>query len=293
VSEDSLIAVADRFGCAIQMFEFPSGGHLREIGGCGDGPGEFRGIIGLTFKGDTLVVSDLERSRIAYLDAEGTESRSMPAPFPMVESPYTFVAGAGDGLLFAPAWRAGSGPGSLIHVLRDDGEWIRGLEDTEASRRNPERILREWVGGPCVFRRSGHVAALNRWHLQLLVLGPELTPRFHHREEELDLPPHPGLEPGGWLPPWSAASVACGDSTAVWTYRKNATSHDRPTTESGIMFVATESGGLLWLETSGDAVWPHLSTMIPADGLGDTFFFYSNAWGPYPQVRAYEFRGIP
>jgi hypothetical protein len=69
---DSLIVVADRVGCAIHILDIRApDAPPRSIGGCGDGPGEFRRVISVAFDGEALLVADAGHGRLHRLDATG------------------------------------------------------------------------------------------------------------------------------------------------------------------------------------------------------------------------------
>jgi hypothetical protein len=57
VSEMGTLAVVDSYGCRIWLIDQRSGSG-RTIGGCGDGPGEFRRPTVAAYSGDTLHVVD-------------------------------------------------------------------------------------------------------------------------------------------------------------------------------------------------------------------------------------------
>lgn len=74
---EGAVFVADGVGPAIAVFA-ANGRFLRKLGRKGSGPGEFRGLHGLVWLGDTLVALDYGNARLALLARDGTQLGQWP-----------------------------------------------------------------------------------------------------------------------------------------------------------------------------------------------------------------------
>jgi hypothetical protein len=288
VSADSLIAVADRFGCSVRVFHFPSGDEVSELGGCGDGPGEFRQVVSIAFKADTLLVADFRRARIVRMDPRtGAELGGAPPPVPRTEAAAVMLDASADRILYAPTWLP-SGPKELLISQSDDGgEWV-GLPDTQISLENRDQTLMRWSEA-CLLGGEGHVLVANRWALQAIILDRDLTPRFSHRDDRAWVGPREEGERGHWLPGFLTPEVACSGSFGVVRYRVNEITDDRAMrVERGLLLVVSDRGEILQREVVGATAWPHFAALTPVAGLGDVIFSYQNGFGPYPSVQAHR-----
>jgi len=291
VSDDSLLAVADEPSCRILLFDFPSGELRSKVGGCGEGPGEFVQVGPVTFKADTLVVYDFRKRRLIRLDLDGNEIRS-DIVFPDEAEAFVWLVDARpERTLLMPTWLPRRGREEMLFLSDDRNRTVRGLRDARISYTNQENASRSAVA--CLLRRSDAVAVANKWAVQAAILDGELEPRFEYADDIAWFGPWASSQQGGWTPGFFPPAVACGDTLALWRYRKNEFTWeggdvvDRRV-EKGILFAATASGELIHREVVADTTWPHVASMEPAAGLGDVFFFYQNNWGSYPTVRAYR-----
>ncbi|MGD2045316.1 MAG: hypothetical protein PVJ80_10340 [Gemmatimonadota bacterium] len=76
---DSTVWVADRYASLIKAFR-PDGSLRLQIGGEGQGPGEFSSVTSLAWVGRRLLALDLGNGRVAELAPDGTWLGSRPAP---------------------------------------------------------------------------------------------------------------------------------------------------------------------------------------------------------------------
>jgi hypothetical protein len=288
VSADSLIAVADRFGCTVRVFHFPSGDEVSVLGGCGDGPGEFRQVVSIAFKADTLLVSDFRRARIVRMDPRtGAELGATPPPVPSTEAATVVLDAAADRILYVPAWLR-SARKELLLAQSDDGGERAGLTDTQISLENRDQSLMR-RGEACLLGDDGLVLVANRWALQAIILDRDLMPRFSHRDDRPWVGPREEGGRGHWLPGFLTPEVACSESFGVVRYRVNEITDDRAMrVERGLLLVVSDRGEILQREVVGATAWPHFAALTPVAGLGDVIFSYQNGFGPYPSVQGHR-----
>lgn len=288
VSRDSLVAVADRFGCTIRVFAFPSAEPISELGGCGDGPGEFRQVVSVAFKGDTLLVSDFGRARIVRMDARrGEEFSAELPPFPRIEAPVMLLDASHDAVLYVPDWLR-TPREELLVVHTDAGQTHEGLTDTEISLTNRELSMTRRTEA-CHLKGDSRVVVANRWAPQAVILDRELQPLFNHVDERPWVGPREEGGPGHWVPGFVRPRIACADSLAFIRYRTNERVGEHGWRVGlGLVLVVSSSGEIVQREVVADTAWPHPTAMAPAAGMGDVIFLFQNAWGPYPMVRGYR-----
>ncbi len=74
--------VADGQAQIVRRYD-ESGAHLEDIGGPGDGPGEFKSIMDLApYRGDSVAVWDAHAWRVSLFDRDGVLGRTVSAGFP-------------------------------------------------------------------------------------------------------------------------------------------------------------------------------------------------------------------
>ncbi len=73
VRDDGMLAVADASNCSIMFVDRTEQRFLDRIGRCGSGPGEFRQVGAIAFRGDSLLVYDRGTHAVVTLDARGEE----------------------------------------------------------------------------------------------------------------------------------------------------------------------------------------------------------------------------
>ena len=76
---DGSIVVADRGAQHLQWYD-ASGRYLRTLGGRGEGPGEFRGLLSVFAHGDSVVAFDERLQRVSVFSPEGEFTRSFQIP---------------------------------------------------------------------------------------------------------------------------------------------------------------------------------------------------------------------
>ena len=191
--------------------------------------------------GDTLVVSDMGKRRLLFLDGEGEQVRSVPYPSEMEDAPIAQVD-ARDGLvLWQPHWIGASLERNMILAEQTGQRPVTGVPDPEVSFTHPDAARVRTLGGICAFRDVPKVAVSNRWAVELLILDTALDPRYRHREggAGFDPEPVPPQYGGGWSSGFHASSgPACADSTALWAFRR----HDAEALVEGTLHVAAAGG---------------------------------------------------
>jgi hypothetical protein len=299
VSGDSIVAVLDDFGCMIHLFDLPDGMFSGALGGCGEGPGELLQPVSIAFKGDTLVVSDMGKRRLLYLDGEGEQIRSDTFPSELGDAPIAQIDAHEGLLLWKPHWIGSSPERNMVAVHHRDGRREAGVPDPEVSFTNPDVTRLRTVGNACAFRDAPQVAVSNGWAVELIVLDAALDPIHRHQEVEVTFEPEavPPEYGGGWTTGFLASSgLACAESIALWAFRRHdpdAREEGRLHVEKAFHFLATADGRILGRRVVEDTAWPDVASQTPAAASGDRFFFYQNSWGPYPTVRIYEVRVGP
>ena len=121
---DGRIVVADG-GLASRLRVFsPGGAFLGEIGGPGDGPGEFRWITSLqVVPGDSLFVFDEQQQRLTAMLADGDVIRTTPIRIPVINT---------------------GGPLSSLRRLADH-RWVGRSSEARVRRGAPGQFLRDTV----------------------------------------------------------------------------------------------------------------------------------------------------
>lgn len=76
---DGTIIVADRGAQELRWYD-EKGAHLHTVGGQGEGPGEFQGLVYLFVDGDTLVTFDGRLQRVSIFSSSGIFTRSFQLP---------------------------------------------------------------------------------------------------------------------------------------------------------------------------------------------------------------------
>lgn len=118
---DGTILVSQPQEMTIRVFD-REGRVVRNIGRSGDGPGEFRGLGRMGWRGDTLYVTDYQLRRINYFLADGTALASERVATPELEPPFipsvpnSFMRD-GSGIL-TPAYFVGMGSVDSVPLLR-------------------------------------------------------------------------------------------------------------------------------------------------------------------------------
>lgn len=110
---DGSVWVADGQAQVVRRYD-TGGRHLLEVGGPGEGPGEFKGIMeAAPYRGDSVAVWDAHAWRISIVDAEGRLGRTLTAGF--------------QGSILG-------GPLRQFVVDREGGFWIVGIDRPDQNR---------------------------------------------------------------------------------------------------------------------------------------------------------------
>jgi len=298
VSESGTLAVLDQHGCQIWMVDTETG-ESRTVGGCGDGPAEFRDAQGVTFSGDTLLVWDFGRASLVKLDLEGEEiKRSFVSLFEIGAGTILDLHAGRDGSILAGLDLLPNGISQehrQLAVFSGSGGSIerRGLGAPPLARTTPRNILRSvsfCVGNNA--REEEVVLALNTWGPQaallrrtdLEVLRSLRIPLEWARSEEHT------LRPGHWGPMAPRPRAACGSRYAVAGYRDQGAGPDGDVAVSSSAMVLFD----LWENTmtvlGGDEPPEPGSVlfMTPGAANGNRFFFLTNTFFDHPVVREYR-----
>lgn len=160
--DDGSIAVSDAQAALVSVFS-AEGEPIREWGGRGDGPGEFRSLSRIyPWSGDSLLALDARGARASVLDLEGNYAREIPA-----------VELSGDSLFSMDVWLHGRFvvDGVMATAERDR---VRRVLDGLPSPRDPAfRWVRVDRQGRLWMQEAGDSPA---GHTRWVVLSPEGDP---------------------------------------------------------------------------------------------------------------------
>jgi hypothetical protein len=158
----------------------PDGTPLGSFGREGDGPGEFRSISDISFRGDSLLVWDRGNVRLTVFDGSLDLVRTMtfPGRFEAAE------ALAGGGYVVNGLLAGGSDDWAPLHLLDADGEHARSFGDPVTDRgMYPRRWMRTLAShGDSVWSVDMTEYRLRHWDadgtrlLELVRIAPWLTP---------------------------------------------------------------------------------------------------------------------
>lgn len=128
VLEDGTIVVGDQLSRELSFFD-RSGRFVWKVGGEGEGPGEFRSLLGVKrYRGDSILAFDYARARITVFGADGGYGRVIMNPFSRTDN--YWLAGAlprGALVLTSPGRSMMPGPPGVrmdstrVIVLESDG----------------------------------------------------------------------------------------------------------------------------------------------------------------------------
>ena len=228
--DDGTIVVVDRLASQISLFD-PAGVFIRDLGGRGEGPGEFQILHYAWARGDTVWASDGLLSRISVFDRSGDVLETIPVEVAPGMGSATALTQFTDGAILvfnAPSGgvRLGSGdvieggvwtlsrysPGgrfrNAISGLRGSSRWEHGIQGL-----SPGMYLPFSVGTPAHAAGDDHIYAgrgiepgIGRWNhdgtLSRLIrwAAPErpvsARERRQYREANSDVPSY--VEPTAW-----------------------------------------------------------------------------------------------
>ena len=299
VSETGILAVVDGFDCQIWIVDTETG-EGRTIGGCGDGPGEFRQAMTATFRGDTLLVWDMARASIVKLTLDGEEiERARLSSFEMGTALFSDLHVGRDGSILA-------GLILLPHMLTSQHQQLAIFEEFGGSvvrkelaspplaRRTPRQIARSisvCVASPDEDREV--VLALNAWGPQAVFLRRRDLEPIRSVRIPLDWvrTEEHSLRSGYWGPMTPRPRAACGDRFAVAGYRDQFLGPDGETiaVSSAAMVVFDFREESMTVLGGDDPPEPgSVLFMTPAAATGNRFFFFTNGFFDYPVVREYR-----
>jgi hypothetical protein len=117
------IVIAQRQDSKVRLFD-AAGTPVRDFGGAGEGPGEFRDVTRLGHVGGTLWVLDFRLRRFTLIDASGAHVRTTPIPQPGDSSGLPGI-GTVPFALYADGSTVGlgsmGGESAIVRVSADDG----------------------------------------------------------------------------------------------------------------------------------------------------------------------------
>jgi len=187
--DDGTIVVVDRLASQISLFD-PTGVFIRNLGGRGEGPGEFQFLQDAWARGDTIRASDGRLSRISVFDRGGNVLETIPVEVAPGMGSSTALTQFADGAILvsnAPSGgvRLGTGdvieggvwtlsrhsPGgrfmNAISGLRESSRWEHGMQGLP-----PGVYLPFSVGIPAYASGQNHIYAgrgiepgIGRWNL--------------------------------------------------------------------------------------------------------------------------------
>jgi hypothetical protein len=298
VSETGVLAVLDRIDCRVWILDTETR-ETRSLGGCGDGPGEFRIPRVAAFTGDTLVVFDSGRNSLQKITLEGDEIDRLPLPLATVGAFAVSDLYVGDGGsivagldLLPPGLDSehlqiavfeGTG-GAVIH---------RGLVAPPVARATRRSAVREGsLCGGVMKDGVEFLAAVNTWGPQLTVLRRS---DFHSLlsarvpvlwAQAMEDPPGSGA----WVNFGPVPGIACGERHIVVGYRSQSYEGGRVSEvlRSVLVAIDLEEGSLTIFGGDQPPEPGSILFMTPAAALEDRFFFFTNAFFGHPTVREYR-----
>jgi len=302
INDAGLLAVTDFTTC--QIFLIPlntDAGSVSRIGRCGDGPGEFRAILALTFHGDTLIAFDGQRREFVLVTTEGREVARHSLAAPSEFFAVTFLTALDDARLLigrsVPPLTFGrtseeAGSAFMVTLDRRTGQpAARHVPVPEVGQRNEVGALNHVANCRQSPRTHGYLVAFQEWRFEGTVLDPvsgREVARFRspvrwdrHRQH-----PRGG---GGVLPGAIATAAACGrDAFVVWQLAAG----EPPNLmegRAGRLEVRSWGGALLHRLDFGAA--DSLLHGRPLAGFGNLFVFRANELGEYPRLLVFELTG--
>jgi len=150
-SRDGRIAVLDAGSSRVRVYA-PSGQHLVDVGGPGDGPSELRNPHYLGILGDTLLVYEDSPETLTWFTLDGDFIRTQAAPrAPDGRSLYgTFLGVIGGNTGVAVAYPPGRPTRELGPKVQDFSLWLLDLGGSQADSvgrfQSEEFVLDDWQG---------------------------------------------------------------------------------------------------------------------------------------------------
>lgn len=289
---DSIIAVADNLDCGIAFVPTRTLQISHRVGGCGDGPEEFREPGAIAFVGDSLLVHDVTRRAFAMISPSGGPFRWFRSDVLEANSSgvsqissYSDTTVLVSRYLPSPRRTLGS-PGLLAEVALDDGRIVNEfLEDSPISLGNPNPTQGRRARA-CAMSDDGQpvIAVANQWMGQIALLHQagvraswDITPGWYQ--------PQPHLADSRTMrPPVPGAHIACTDEFAVASYRVGGTEG----IEHSRIAIVDVTGKVLRVRELDRPAWPDPG--LPAIVAGGSSFVVglTNRHAEFPQLAIYR-----
>jgi hypothetical protein len=291
---DSLIAVADRVGCAIHILDIRApDAPAQTIGGCGDGPGELRGVMHLAFDGEALLATDLPRGRVHRLDAAGSPVEPAWLDLRTISGAMSATVDGVDGIyLAAPgrSFREVGRPAFLVHGWEPDAVHVS--LDPAIQMASSANVLVSGAG--CLARGGDVVVVANHWlpEIALIARGPVVLGRIHVPSEWAT--PRLDAGPATWTPGSAPPIAVCSEGHAVVRYavhgQSDAQDQTRQVNLGYLVFLDLDGRRVSHVDIS-EARWPDLGAHALAALQGRYLLTYQNVFGPVPTVTLWEIEG--
>lgn len=298
VSATGILAVLDRIDCQVWIVDTKTGDG-GSLGGCGDGPGEFRTARTAAFTGDTLAVFDAGRNSLVKISLEGEEIDRFDVRLgDLGAHEITDLDISSDGSILAGLTLFPNEEGAEhLQIASFDGSLGsvngRGLVAPPVARGTPRRTLRySSLCGAYTENFGEVVVAVNTWGPQLAILRrndfrPLMSVRVPVQwARALE---GPG-SPGGWIPIGPVPGVACGERYAVvgYRYQRSVPGAVSEVLRAVMVVIDLLDGSITTLGGDEPPVPGSILFMTPAAATGDRFFFFTNSFFGYPVVREYR-----
>jgi len=294
-SPSGLLAVVDNGACQIVLLNLKTGGFVRRIGRCGDGPGEFRRPGSIAFRGDSLLVYDVMRRDLVFIDDKGSEKRRWSVTrVPGTPGGATAVQFLEDTTLVIARYvfPQGQAPDESAQTIRDllvvvdarNGVSMRTLLPVPTQGwRNEYRIMNHTA--ICSNSADGlHLVAMSMWEFGGAIFrGPSLQESIQFRTPLKWMEPVSTREVApGVLPGAVAFNVVCSDDgVLLWAARRDLKVPGHVGTEGRMEFRSYE-GRLVWTLDFGKA--DTLFHERPVAAYKDRIIFRANNSGAYPRL---------
>lgn len=300
------LIVFDVSACQLVVFDWKSAGKKAPVrlGGCGDGPGEFRHVRNIALLGDTLAVVPVSGNYVQFVTLDGLE---------MGRLHFEALLGAGESVQELEALGGTTFALSVAHppnaaTLRSPDEPVTSLRIVDLA---DGRVLAAAVGqspiaqanpgnhteGPelCVWTGASgrRFAALqNRWSIEGVAFNvPDLTPVLHvvlpGAADPVPFPP----PMAGYFPAGLGSSVACTGFGPLFWHREGHVVERRAVTTGGRYALVSWDARELLSTAFGpaDSVW----WGKPVAGTSDRVFTVDNRTFEFPVVHEFLIRAGP
>jgi len=309
VSRSGLLAATDAATCQVLLLNLADGALVDRIGGCGDGPGEFRRIRGLAFLGDTLVAFETSTLSLHVVTLDGTEVRrvSLASAKPVGADIQDIDALDSENVLVALAHlpseatsevRRGDGalnPDDSADLLRivnaaTGKPRVSFLQNVPASSSNPGNVSTGVEA--CGYQDTNgiRVAAKNQWRFEGVIFGglaPEVVGHFVTPTVAQAPSPLPPPQAGVFPAPISSNVVCTSLGPLFWELHGDR--YAQPLVLDGGRIELRDYAGhpiLVADFSEADTVFHGR----PAAALGTRVFFKANMNMDVPQILEFRIR---